>query len=110
MHQIVIDELSPMERDNIDSYLKRSLKHGPMIGLYWLTLPDDLLSSVQNEHRTCGPFHIAIEVERDKMRCELLVRSESNLHCHCTAYATPAQRQFIFDFIDRMIREEQIRA
>ena len=32
MRQIVIDELSPMERDNIDSYLKRSLKQGPMEG------------------------------------------------------------------------------
>ena len=110
MRQIVIDELSPMERDNIDSYLKRSLKNGPMIGLYWLTLPVDLLSPLQREHQNCGPFHLGIEVERDKVRCELLVRIESNLHCQCTAYATAAQRQFIFDFLDRMLEEEHIRA
>ena len=110
MRQIVIDELSPMERDNIDSYLKRNLKPGPMIGLYWLSLPTDLLSPLQQEHRECGPFHLAVEMERDKVRCELLVRSESNLHCRCTAYATPAQRQFIFGFIDRMLEEEHIRA
>ena len=99
-----------MERDNIDSYLKRNLKIGPMIGFYWLSLPDEHLSSTQKEHGQCGPFHIGVEVERDLVRFELLVRSETNLHCSCIAYATAAQRQFIFDFIDIMLEEEHIRA
>ena len=47
MRQFVIDELSPMERDNIDSYLKRTIKQGPMIGIYWIELPPDLLSEAQ---------------------------------------------------------------
>jgi len=89
MRQLVIDELSPMERDNIDSYLKRTLKPGPVIGLYWLPLPPDLLSPIQHEHRQCSPFHIGIEVERDQVRFEFLVRSTGKLHCPCTAYATP---------------------
>lgn len=110
MRQILIDELSPMERDNIDSFLKRTLKQGPMIGVYWLSLPTDLLSPIQREHSQCGPFQLGIDVGRDQVRFELLVRSESNLHCSCTAYATLPQRQFIFDFIDRMLEEEQIRA
>lgn len=110
MRQIVIDELSPMERDNIDSYLKRNLQQGPMIGLYWLSLPDDDLSATQKEHTQCGPFHMGVEVERDLVRFELLVRSKTNLHCSCIAYATGSQRQFVFDFIDRMLEEEQIRA
>jgi hypothetical protein len=110
MRQLVIDELSPMERDNIDSYLKRTLKPGPVIGLYWLPLPPDLLSPIQHEHRQCSPFHIGIEMERDQVRFEFLVRSTGKLHCPCTAYATPRQRQFIIDFIDRMLEEEHIRA
>ncbi len=110
MRQIVIDELSPMERDNIDSYLKRNLKGGPMIGVYWLSLPPDTHSPVQQEHSRCGPFHLGVEVERDQVRFELLVRSETNLHCTCIAYATVVQRQFVFDFIDRMLAEEHIRA
>jgi hypothetical protein len=110
MRQIVIDELSPMERDNIDSYLKRSLQPGPMLGLYWFVLPGDLLSEAQTGHDDCGPFYMAVEVERTSVRFELLVRSHANLHCTCIAYATPVQRQFIFDFIDKMIAEELIRA
>jgi hypothetical protein len=108
MRQVVIDELSPMERDNIDSYLKRSLKQGPMIGLYWIQLPDDLLSPTQLDHKEHGPFHLAVEVTNTAVKFELLVRSQVNLHCSCIAHATAAQRQYILDFMDKMVEEEFI--
>lgn len=108
MRQFVIDELSPMERDNIDSYLKRSLKQGPMVGLYWVELPADLLSEAQQGHEEHGPFYMAVEISNYAVKFELLVRSQSNLHCSCIAHATAMQRQFILDFIDRMVREELI--
>jgi hypothetical protein len=110
MRQFVIDELSPMERDNIDSYLKRSLTHGPMIGLYWFVLTPDLYSEAQQGHEDHGPFYLAVEVEQQRVCFELLVRSKSNLHCSCIAHATPVQRQFILDFIDRMVKDELIHA
>lgn len=110
MRQIVIDELSPMERDNIDSYLKRSLKPGPMMGLYWIELSPDLLAEAQRGHDDCGPFFLGVEVEQQSVRFELLVRSKSNLHCSCIAFATPAQCQFVLDFIDRMVTEEHIKS
>lgn len=110
MRQIVIDELSHLERDVIDSYLKRTLKPGPMLGLFWLVLPDDLLSEAQLGHDDCGPFYFGVELEQEKVKFELLVRSNANLHCTCIAHATPIQRQFVLDFVDRMVEEEKIRA
>lgn len=111
MRQYVIDDLSPMERDNIDSYLKRTLQRGPMIGLYWIVLPDVLLSEVQREHvQQCGPYYCGVEVEKNAVRFEMLVRSNANLHCDCIAHATPAQRQFILEFVDTMLTEELIRS
>ena len=110
MRQIVIDELSPMELDNIDSYLKRALKQGPMVGLYWLELPPDLLSEAQQGHEDHGPFYLAVEVTRDGVKFELLVRSQTNLHCTCIAHASPLQRQFVLDFMDKMLKEEMINA
>jgi hypothetical protein len=108
MRQFVIDELSPMERDNIDSYLKRTIKQGPMLGLYWIELPHDLLSAVQQEHENHGPFYLAVEVTGSAVKFELLVRSRLSLHCSCIAHATGVQRQFVLDFIDRMVKEEMI--
>lgn len=110
MRQFVIDELSPMELDNIDSYLKRSLKQGPMVGLFWLELTDDLLGEAQQGHEEHGPFYVAVEVTRDAVKFELLVRSQTNLHCSCIAHASVIQRQFILDFIDKMLLEEMITA
>lgn len=110
MRQFVIDELSILERDNLDSYLKRTLKIGPMIGIYWIVLPDDLISEAQQGHESCGPFYMAVELEDKRLCFELLVRSNANLHCSCITYATPTQRQFVLDFIDRMLEEEKIQA
>ncbi len=110
MRQFVIDELSPMERDNIDSYLKRTIKQGPMIGLYWMELPPDLHSSAQQGHEEHSPFYLAVEVTGSAVKFELLVRSRYNLHCSCIAHATAAQRQFVLDFIDRMLTTEMIKA
>lgn len=110
MRQFVIDELSTLERDNLESYLKRSLKPGPISGIFWLELPKDLLSDVQHDHQKCSPFYCAIELEDNRLCFEMLVRSSTNLHCTCIAFATSVQRQFVLDFIDRMLDEEQIKA
>ena len=110
MRQFVIDELSILERDNLESYLKRTLNPGPMSGIFWFELPDDLLGEAQRGHEQCGPFYLAVEIDDKRVCFELLIRSQSNLHCSCIAYATATQRQFVLDFIDTMLAEEQIRA
>jgi hypothetical protein len=110
MRQFVIDELSREEMDNLESYLKRTLKAGPMEGIFWLELPRDLYGKAQTGHEECGPFYFGLELGRNKLICELLIRSQSNLHCSCISYATTEQRQLLLDFIDRMLEEECIRA
>ncbi len=110
MRQFVVDELSPMEHDNIDSYLKRTLKQGPMVGFYWLELPKGLLGEAQQGHEEHGPFYLAVDLSNTSVKFELLVRSETNLHCSCIAHASPAQRQFVLDFADQMLQEELIRS
>lgn len=110
MRQFVIDDLSPMENDNIDSYLKRNLKPSPMIGVYWLPIPDELLTDIQKSHTECGPYYSSVEIDRHGVRFEMLIRSASNFHCPCIAYGDKKQRQYILDFIDGMIEEELIKA
>ncbi|OKY73851.1 MAG: hypothetical protein BM485_16380 [Desulfobulbaceae bacterium DB1] len=110
MRQIVIDELSREEHANLDNYLKRTVKQGGMEGMFWLPMPDDLLAEAQQGHDECGPFFFGIELTEKKVIVELLVRSQSNLHCSCISYATRAQRDFLLDFVDRMVTEEHIKA
>lgn len=110
MRQYRIDQLSREERANIESYLKRTLSPGPVAGVYWIEVPQDLLSSEQREHGDCGPFFFAVELEAEAVCFEMLVRSKTNLHCSCIAYASKAQRDFVLRFVDRMLQEEHIRA
>jgi hypothetical protein len=110
MRQLVIDELSMEERANLDSYLKKTVRKGGMDGMFWLPVPDDLLAEAQQGHNQCGPFFFGMELAEKKLIIELLVRSESNLHCSCISYATKPQRDFVLDFVDRMLGEEHIKA
>jgi hypothetical protein len=108
MRQYLIDELSFLERDNLESYLKRTLKPGPLVGVYWLEVPQELLASSQLAHPDCGPFYFSVILEKNELRVEFLVRSSHNMHCACIAWATLEQRQFVLDFVDNMLKEEFI--
>ncbi len=110
MRQYVIDQLSREERANIESYLKRTLKPGPMEGFFWIEVSRDLLSGDQLTHEECGPYFFGVAMEEESVSFELLLRSTSNLHCSCTAYATQAQRDFVLRFVDQMLEEENITA
>ncbi len=108
MRQYLIDELSFLERDNLDSFLKRTLKPGPIEGTHWLELPPELLAEPQQAHPACGPFYFSVILEKTELRAEFLVRSSHNMRCSCIAWASPAQRQFLLDWIDKMLQEEFI--
>jgi hypothetical protein len=110
MRQFLIDDLSAEESANLDTYMKKALKQGAMEGLFWLYLPEDLLAEKQDGHEECGPFLFGIELTRNKLIAEFLVRNQSNLHCSCIGYATKAQRDFLLDFIDTMLEAECIYA
>ena len=110
MRQYMIDQLSREERANIESYLKRTLQPGPVEGVFWLEVPQDLLSKDQRLHDECAPFFFGVELTKEAVCFELLVRGQTNLHCSCIAYASAAQRDFVLQFVDKMLEEEQIRA
>ena len=110
MRQFLIDDLSAEESANLDTYMKKALKQGAMDGLFWLQLPDDLLAEKQEGHDECGPFLFGIELTKDKLIAEFLVRNQSNLHCSCIGYATKVQRDFLLEFLDTMLDVEQIYA
>ncbi|MEW6221372.1 MAG: hypothetical protein AB1634_17815 [Thermodesulfobacteriota bacterium] len=110
MRQLVLDELRPAERQAIQGYLAQHAQPAAIEGLFWLTLPDDLLAPAQRSHPECAPFHLAIELTADALRFELLVRTGHRLHCPCMAHATPAQRDFLLRFADRLVADLDLRS
>jgi len=110
MRQLVINELIADDHKKIKSFLDANLETGALPGIYWLTIPSHLLGDTQTSHEQCGPYVVGIELLEENIAVELLVRSKSNLHCSCAAYANLEQRQFIIDFYDRIIQETNLQA
>lgn len=110
MRQFVIDQLSPKERQAVRLHLTKTAEAGPLENMFWLKLETEMLTETQRSHPDCGPFYLAIELGEDSVSFELLVRSQSTLHCQCIAYASPAQREFLLDFIDAMTADLALKA
>ena len=110
MRHFVIDQLSREEKEAVLTYLQTKAQQGPLKDLFWIPLPGELLSAEQKAHSQCGPFYLAVEVGGESVTFELLVRSQSTLHCSCIAYATNPQRDFLLHLIDTMANQLHLQA
>lgn len=90
MDEYIRHGITAEQRNNLLALL-HTLDYGAgMDGLYWLPLPPEALSPLQGEHApTCGPYALALEVEKDCLRLEFLVRARNSLRCDCIHPASP---------------------
>ncbi len=109
MRSYYIDELEPENVKKIEAALGDKGYAGAIDAIYFLPLPDDLLSDVQRAHQAeCGPFFLALETGEDWIKLELLVRCKGKIRCSCIAYAEPRQREWLIDYLDGFIRSLDI--
>ena len=108
MRQYVIDELRGDDLERVLEYLNKHCERSELNNLFWLRIPDDMLSPDQYTHTDCQPHCAGIEVGDRFVSFEMLVRSRKSLKCSCIAFATPQQRQFILSFADRLVEETGI--
>ncbi|MEW5913357.1 MAG: hypothetical protein AB1814_12425 [Thermodesulfobacteriota bacterium] len=108
MRALVFDEIRPPDMERLSEHLARHATASGLPEVFWLELPPELLSAEQAAHAECGPHRLALVLEEDALKLELLVRG-ARLHCSCTAYADPAQRQWLLDYADRLLAELDIK-
>lgn len=109
MRSILFDELQQQDIQKLTDHLADICEASNLGGVFWLNLPPDLLTVEQAGHAdTCGPHRLAVVLEDDSMRIELLVRSEAGMRCTCIGYATASQREFALNFADRLLADLQL--
>jgi hypothetical protein len=108
MKQYLIDELRLGDYEKIKSYLDEHVKASPVEGLYWIPLAPEQLAGVQADHPDCGPHYFALELQEDRIACELLVRAEQIIRCSCIGYASREQRDWLIDYIDAILEKLEI--
>ncbi len=108
MKQYVIDELRPTEENRLRTFMDENYGPAEMGGIYWIRLPDALLTDVQASHTGCRPFYFVADMNNASISQELLVRTRNAIRCSCIGYATAEQRDWIIRLMDDILKELNI--
>ena len=110
MRSILIDELQEAEVGLVRDYLNRHAQPSGLEGVYWIPLEETLWNETQKAARRddverveTGSFRFAVELGADRVRFEMLVRSEG-LRNLGGGQADPLQSRFLLDWADEMVR------
>ncbi len=109
MRSYLLDEISPSDLKKINSFLEENAVRSSLNQLFWIKMPEDILSEIQFQHRHCQPHVFAVELGREWIKLEFYVRSLTNMRCTCPGYGTRQQREFIINFAHTMIERLDIR-
>jgi hypothetical protein len=114
MRQYLLDEIARKDIPRVRQYLKEHALASSLTDIWWVDLPEDLLSPEQFEHQQCRPYRFAVEVGEPEVgdsfvRFEMLIRSRETMRCSCLGYATRQQRDFILAYADRLVEKLALR-
>ncbi len=109
MRQYLLDEIRRADIPRVRDYLQDHAQAARLEGIWWVDLPEDLLSPEQFSHQDCRPFRFAVELGDDFVRFEFLIRSRQTMRCACIGYASRGQRDFILAFADRLVADLALR-
>jgi hypothetical protein len=110
MKQYMIDQLREQDFLQLEGYLNNNSEAGELPGIYWLVVPKSLLEKNQLDHPDCQPFYFAVNLERDSICFELLIRTRSRLRCSCIQYASQKQRDYILAYADGLFERLNLMA
>ncbi len=108
MKQYVVDEIRAADHEKLKAYLDTEFGPAEMGGIYWIAMVKKMLSEVQRAHKACQPFFFALELEPDRLSCELLIRTRHRIRCDCIDYATESQRNWLFSVVDAVFEKLEI--
>lgn len=109
MRAYIIDELESDAVERFQNHIATKTDAASLGGLYWLNLPENLLSEEQREHaEECGPHAFGIEIGENSVTLELLVRGRGRMRCSCVTYADHDQRTWGMDTVDNFFKELDI--
>ena len=108
MKQYLIDGLGTEDASKLKNYLNNSFGQPVLGNIYWVELDQNILTPLQKQHVDCYPHVFALELGKDYLSCELLVRIKKNIKCDCMGYANSVQREWLIKNIDAILDKLEI--
>lgn len=104
LSRYVCEELEQALTARLQQQLRQLGCSSALEDVFWLPVPNSLLSPLQKEHmEQCGPYGLALVVEESSFSLEFLVRASNALHCNCTAPASSELRAYALNELDAML-------
>lgn len=109
MRTYSIDQLRDADTKIFRERLTEAGLQGGIAGIFWLPVPDSLLTATQMEHKSeCGPYYLALDVDDEALHLELLVRGMGRITCQCVSFASEALRDHMIAYVEDSLRELDI--
>jgi len=105
----LVDEISAADLQRIRRFLREKATCSGLDTLFWVPVPESLLTPLQQEHLSCKPYRFAIETEEKYLKAELYVRTLHDMRCPCQGYCTAEQARFIIEWVNAMLQDLSIR-
>ena len=109
MRAYLIDEIAASELDKIKSFLKDHALPSNLEQLFWVQIPDELLTATQLAHRDCRPHVFSVELGPSWVKLEFFIRSLRHMRCACPGYCSSEQLNYVVDFSHSMIEQVGLR-
>ena len=103
MRAYLIDEIPASDMKKITLFLKENSAQSSLDAIFWVEIPEELLTGIQFEHKNCKPHVFAIETGENWYKAECFIRSLKGMQCECQNYCSPQQTEFIVKFVHGMI-------
>lgn len=104
MDSYCIEALNPAQVQHMAALLHEMGYAAGLEGLYWLPLEPQELSALQQEHmQSCGPYAMALELTKNSLCLEFLVRARNSLCCDCIHPAPPEVEKSLRERLDALL-------
>lgn len=107
MKSYLIEDLQEADCAAIAARLNDMELSAGLEGLYWLPIPPEMYTPMQQEHAPeCGPYAMALELRQcGELRLEFLVRARNTLRCDCIHYASTELQQYMISYVDALLQD-----
>lgn len=109
MKSYFVDEISSTDMKKIRKEVEENAKKSGLDTLFWVEVPEDLLSERQFGHHDCRPHVFALELGMNWLKMELFVRNLKDMRCSCNAYTTAEQMNFAIGYVNQLLERLGVR-
>ncbi len=108
MQAFVVDKLTQEELKRLREAVSNFAHPGALDDIFWIPIPEHLLTPIQAAHKECQPLFFAIEFGENFISFEFLARTHHRVRCDCISPATPQQKVYLLEIAKKIFQTANV--